>query len=115
MTPEMRYYSGLAAEESVMTHYTARGYQNLEKRWRCGAGEIDLIFEDNGKMIFVEVKKAASFAQAAERVTRRQIDRILEAAQGFLAQSGLSANVDMRFDVALVDERGAVELIENAF
>ncbi|MGB2203355.1 MAG: hypothetical protein ACPH5G_18635, partial [Pseudooceanicola atlanticus] len=61
------------------------------------------------------VKTARSHAEAAERISRRQADRIAASAQAFLAWQPNGLLTDMRLDVALVDGTGRVELLENAF
>ena len=109
------YHSGLAAEDSVARLYERRGYRMVARRWRSRAGEIDLVADDSDELVFVEVKKARSFAAAAERIGRRQMQRIGLAAQDYLENSGRSILTNMRFDVALVDAGGGVQLIENAF
>ncbi|WP_333684161.1 YraN family protein [Pontibaca methylaminivorans] len=109
------YLSGLGAERSVAGEYDRRGADLLATRWRGQAGEIDLIFLHHGVYVFCEVKKARSFAAAAERIGRRQMQRIGLAAQDYLENSGRSILTNMRFDVALVDAGGGVQLIENAF
>lgn len=109
------YHSGLAAEDSVARDYERRGYRMLARRWRSGAGEIDLVADDSDELVFIEVKKARSFATAAARIGRRQMQRISIAAQSYLEISGRSSLTNMRFDVALVDAGGSVQLIENAF
>ena len=79
------------------------------------SGEIDLIVRDGEGLIFVEVKKSRSFEAAAERLGRRQMDRICGAAGEYSAREPRGALTEMRFDVALVDGHGQVRVIENAF
>ncbi|WP_245999110.1 YraN family protein [Paracoccus methylarcula] len=107
--------SGLLAEERVEAQYEAQGYQVLARRWRGKAGEIDLVCEHGGALIFVEVKSAPSHAQAAERLLRRQMDRICMAACEFCGDRPAGLLSEMRFDAALVDGLGRVQVIENAF
>ncbi|MCV2882673.1 YraN family protein [Actibacterium sp. XHP0104] len=107
------YLAGLAAEETVARDYLRRGLKLAGRRWRGRSGEIDLIARDGDGLVFVEVKKSRSFARAAERLTRRQIDRILMAAQEFCAGEPLGQLTEMRFDVALVDGAGRLEILEN--
>lgn len=107
--------AGQAAEMSVARDYHRAGHMVAHRRWRGQAGEIDLIARDGEGYVFVEVKQARSFDAAAMRLGRRQMDRIIAAACEFLGTvpgGGLAA---MRFDLALVDSRGAVRIIENAF
>lgn len=106
----LAYHAGHAAEDQIVRRYEAVGCEVLERRWRGKAGEVDLIVRDGASIVFVEVKKAATHADAAERLGRRQMYRICRAACEY---AGLSA--EMRFDAALVDDAGRVEVLENAF
>ena len=65
-------------------------------------------------MIFVEVKKSRDFARAAESLSYRQMQRILGAAEEFVAGEPKGLLTEMRFDVALVDAVGRIEILENA-
>jgi len=111
----MAYHAGLAAEGIVERHYVTRGLTLLKRRWRGPGGEIDLIFADGDAIIFVEVKASRTLAQAAERVTLRQANRIAISATAFLDTQPMGGLTDMRMDVALVDRTGAVDIVENAF
>ncbi len=115
MSGAVSYHAGLAAEDIVARHYERQGFALRERRWRNAGGEIDLIFERAGALVFVEVKKARDFAMAAARITRRQIERIYASAGGYLACMPNGMNTDSRFDAALVNGTGAVEIVENAF
>lgn len=105
--------SGLAAEESVARHYERRGCAVAARRWRGRGGEIDLILRDGAGVIFVEVKQSRGFDRAAERLGPRQIARIHAAAGEFLGREPRGLDTEARFDVALVDGTGRVEVIEN--
>ena len=107
--------AGDAAETTVARSYERRGMTVAARRWRCGAGEIDLILRDGASLIFVEVKKSKTFARAAEALSLRQMQRIYAAASKFLATEPMGQLSDVRFDVALVDAQGAVCIQENAF
>lgn len=107
--------SGAMAEDAVATLYQAAGYQVLARRWRGQAGEIDLICQLGDCTVFVEVKSAGTHLQAAERLQRRQMDRICLAACEYSADLSAGLASEMRFDAALVDLLGRVEIIENAF
>jgi putative endonuclease len=108
------YHAGLAAEDAVAADYQRRGRHLARRRWRGPSGEIDLILREGDRVVFVEVKKARSFDQAAWRLSRAQADRIILAAQEFLAGEPRGQLTDIRFDLALVDGIGRVEIRENA-
>jgi putative endonuclease len=109
------YMAGLMAEESVERLYAEKGCEVLSQRFRAKRGEIDLIVRDGPTVVFVEVKKARNHAAAALRVTSSKMTRLWMAAEEFLARLSTGLMTDCRFDVALVDEFGRVELRENAF
>ncbi|EAQ05086.1 hypothetical protein OB2597_07370 [Pseudooceanicola batsensis HTCC2597] len=112
---EIAHLSGLAAESAVERTYEARGARVLHRRWRGPGGEIDLILAEPDRVVFVEVKKAATHGAAAERVRPAQVQRIARSAMAFVDTLPGGALTDIRLDVALVDGGGAVELLENAF
>jgi putative endonuclease len=115
MSGLVSYHAGLAAEAAVQRHYTDGGRVCAASRWRGKSGEIDLIMRDGAAVVFVEVKKAATHAEAALRVTSRQMARIYASASEFLAGEPAGQNTESRFDVALVDSYGRIEVLENAF
>ncbi len=106
------FHKGLLAEQAVADLYVAEAMTELGRRARTPAGEIDLIFGDGAVTVFVEVKARRSLAAAAESLGRRQRARLGQAAEAWMAERGMTG--DMRFDVALVDAFGQVELIRNA-
>jgi len=109
------YHAGLAAEDQVAQLYARSGRQVCARRWRGSAGEIDLIARNGAEVIFIEVKKSATHALAAEHLTPRQMTRIYNSASEFLAGEPAGQLTESRFDVALVDASGRVEILENAF
>ncbi|MBP9950428.1 MAG: YraN family protein [Cypionkella sp.] len=115
MSGARSYHAGVAAEDSVARFYDRSGRAVCARRWRGAAGEIDLIARQGAEVIFIEVKQSATHAEAAEHLTRRQMDRIYGAASEFLAGEPGGQLTDVRFDVALVDAAGRIEILENAF
>ena len=111
----MAHYSGAAAEEQIARDYQRRGLSIAKSRWRGPCGEIDLITRDGDEVIFVEVKKARTFDEAAQRLGSRQAARIYQSAEAFLAGEPKGSLTSVRFDVALVDGQGQFRIIENAF
>lgn len=69
---------------------------------------------DGAQLVFVEVKRADTHAKAAERVSDRQARRIRAAASEYMATEPAGQDSEMRFDVALVDGQGRIEIIHNA-
>ena len=111
---QVAHHSGRAAEDIVAGIYARSGRQVAHRRWRGQGGEIDLIVREADAVVFVEVKKARDFAGAARAFTPRQAGRVMTAAEEFVAGEPRGALTQMRFDLALVDGAGRVEIIENA-
>lgn len=114
MSGSASYHAGATAENQVAGHYAERGLEIAARRWRGAGGEIDLVARDGDGFVFVEVKKSRSHAQAAARLTLRQIQRLFDAAGEFLGGCPGGLNTRARFDVALVDGSGRIEIVENA-
>jgi putative endonuclease len=109
------YYAGEAAELQVARAYEQRGYAIVRHRWRGPSGEVDLITRNDEGLVFVEVKQSRTLACAAERLSRQQMERIYDNAAHYLDRESQGQLTNVRFDVALVDGTGSLEIIENAF
>lgn len=110
------YHAGLSAENAVERLYTDRGLETAARRWRRrGVGELDLVMRDGDTLVFVEVKKSRDFARAAQSLTARQMARLYDGASAFLAGEPLGEMTECRFDVALVNGMGEIQILENAF
>ncbi len=108
--------AGARAEDLCAALLRAAGLRVLERNWRCRHGEIDLIAEERGTLVFAEVRmrRDARFGGAGESVTAAKRARIVAAARLYLA--GRSEPL-CRFDVLLLDGPGParIEWIRDAF
>jgi putative endonuclease len=109
------WQSGAAAEELAARHYEARGATVLERRLRTPEGELDLVIEHQGILVFVEVKRRAA-ALLDSPVTERQWRRLANAALHYMIRAQKETGVQpvCRFDVALAGPDGRLRIIENA-
>jgi putative endonuclease len=107
------YRDGLAAEDGVAANYALRGYPVLARRWRGHGGEIDLVCQGEGELIFIEVKKADRHDWAAERLGFDQLERIALAAEEYIGTVADDPLTPMRLDLALVDAKGRIEVMEG--
>jgi putative endonuclease len=51
--PDTRKNLGDFGEQAAAAHLIKRGYTLLARKWRCPAGEIDLLKRDGSTMVFV--------------------------------------------------------------
>jgi putative endonuclease len=96
------------AESAALADLEARGMTLIERNFRCKVGEIDLICEDRGTLVFVEVRyrRNANFGAAAETIGYRKQARIIRAARYFLLRHARLAERPMRFDVIAIEGLG---------
>jgi putative endonuclease len=100
-----RQILGKIGEDLAVAALEARGYAILERRYRTDRGEIDIIADDEGTIVFVEVKARESreFGDAAEAVTRRKQLQVVSLAVEYLARRRLNCR-PCRFDVVAIDD-----------
>lgn len=91
---------GREGEDAAAKFYQNLGFIIIERNFRAGRFEIDLIVRNENLIVFVEVKTASgpTFGHPAERVDLRKQRRIVAVAQQYLIAKNLSA-VDLRMDV----------------
>lgn len=102
---------GREAELSVARRYAQRGAVLLAHRKRTTAGELDLVFDEGGVLVIVEVKARRSAEDALMAVSSAQWRRIELGAEICADELGYS---DLRIDVAAMDGGGKIRIIENA-
>lgn len=109
--------AGSAAERLAENHLLKAGLKPIARNFRCRMGEIDLIMQDGGHLVFVEVRlrKSGNFGGAAASIHGQKQQRLVKAAQHYLAT--LSHTPPCRFDVVLLDQLddARIDWIRNAF
>lgn len=111
---------GRRGEAIAARHLISRGLTIVERNWRCGQGEIDLVARDRGELVFVEVKTRSStaYGHPLEAITPRKLARLRRLAGAWcLAHPGEAG--DIRIDaVAIIAPRTGevdVEHLERVF
>lgn len=118
--PSSRSRVGRSAEIAAAAELGRCGYRIVASNYRCRGGEIDLVAEEGGALVFVEVrcKRTAEFGTPAESITAAKMRKLITTAQHYLDEHGVG-DVDCRFDVvevSLVDGKLAViDVIRDAF
>jgi putative endonuclease len=109
--------SGSQAEQRAAQFLQQQGLVIRAKNYRCKAGEIDLIMQQDDTLVFVEVRLRShrKFANAAESVTLAKQRKIIKTAQFYLQQHQLTDKINCRFDVIAFGDNASPEWITNAF
>lgn len=113
--------TGKAGERLAVRALKRAGYRVLATNWRTRGGEIDVVAEQNGTIVFVEVKtrRSDSFAAPELAVDSKKRRKLARAAWRFLERNSATER-ECRFDiVSILNEpeagRPKVEIIPNAF
>ncbi len=110
---------GREGEDAALGVYVLRGFREVARNWRCALGELDLVLERGGLLVFCEVKtrSGAAFGGGYESVTWSKRRKLRQLAEAFLA-SRVPDHDRVRFDVASVwlgRREADVEVFEDAF
>lgn len=106
---------GRQAEDEAAAALLRDGWTLLARRVRTAAGELDLVAEKDGLLAFVEVKARPSLTDAAHALRGRQRERLILAAEAWLAANPGHGAQGMRFDVLVVAADGTTRRIADAF
>ena len=60
------------------------------------------------------MKASRTHARAAESLTHRQVCRLMQSAEAYVGSLPRGSMTPMRFDVALIDGQGRMDVIPNA-
>ena len=97
----------------------ARGLKTRAMNYSCRSGEIDVIMEENGTLVFVEVRyrRSVRFGAPKETIDGYKRRRLIKAGQHYLHTSTSNAKA-CRFDVVTLTgdlREPQIEWICNAF
>lgn len=107
--------TGARAEAIAVALLVERGYDIIERNYRCDLGELDIVAADGDVMVFVEVRSRADtdHGDAVESVDRRKQRKVTRVAEVYL-QHRQPAFEEFRFDVVAING-DEVTLYEDAW
>jgi putative endonuclease len=105
---------GKYGEERAAEYLIARGYEIIDRNWRSRIGEIDLVANQNGRIVFVEVKtrNGSGFGHPFEAITHEKISRMRRLAADWCSTKQVSG-VKVRLDAVSVLISGGQVSIEH--
>lgn len=95
--------TGKRAEDLAVAHLERAGFRIVTRNWRRPEGELDLVADDGGTCVFVEVRSRTGEAQGhpLESITPHKRAQIIRTARLYLDAETPSASA-YRFDVVAV-------------
>lgn len=112
--------TGPQGENIAVSFLENQGYTLLDRNYRQRFGEIDIVAEERGVLVFIEVKtrKSDRYGNPFEAVDIRKQRKLSRMAQEYISRNKMEHR-DARFDVVAVrlrqDSSPEVELVRNAF
>jgi putative endonuclease len=90
---------GKKGEELALEYLKKQGYRIRETNWRFSKYEVDVIAEDQGVIVIVEVKARASdrILEPEASVNREKQRHLVRAANAYMRYKNL--RMDARFDI----------------
>ena len=109
---------GKLGEDLAVNYLINKGYQILERNWRSGHKEIDIIALDGDTLVAVEVKtrKSNTYGEPDIAVDAMKQQMLIWAADAYVRYKNL--DVEVRFDIVsivITDTGEHIEHIEDAF
>lgn len=109
---------GREGEAEAARFLREKGFRIVGQNYYCRFGEVDVIAEGGGYVVFAEVKlrKSAAFAEAREFVTAAKREKIRKTASMWLSAN--ETELQPRFDVIEIysaNGKTTINHIENAF
>lgn len=109
---------GEKGEELAVAHLIKTGYVILERNWRFGKDEIDIIARIADELVIVEVKTRQSdfFGEPQEFVSKSKQNHMIRAAHAYIEKHDL--DLETRFDIIgiiLNTKDQKIDHIEGAF
>lgn len=94
---------GARGEDAAVAYLLRSGMEILDRNWRNGRGELDIIALDGDALVFCEVKTRRTEARgsAEDAVSPAKQRQLIRIARAYLAGTGLD-DCPVRFDVIAI-------------
>ena len=111
--------TGTEGEQLACRYLEQQGMEVLERNWRHGRHELDIVARDGRELVIAEVKTRSSdrHGQPEEAVKRGKRSKLITAANAYVRASG--TDLALRFDIVSVilhpSGRPYIHHIKDAF
>ncbi|MFF1821195.1 YraN family protein [Kribbella sp. NPDC058245] len=106
---------GRFGEDLASRYLTTEGLVILERNWRCGIGEIDIVAREGGTLVICEVKtrRGLGYGSPFESITYRKLTTLRKLAGAWLRSHEVHPS-DVRIDfVSVLLDHGAQPQVEH--
>ena len=109
---------GRRGEDLATAFLLSKGLSILDRNWRCGHKELDIVAREGADIVFVEVKtrRSEEVTSAVEAVTPAKMQRLIHAAEAYIEAHDFE--LSPRFDIITLvgtEPDLHIEHIEDAF
>ncbi|MBK7384124.1 MAG: YraN family protein [Flavobacteriales bacterium] len=93
---------GAQGEQLACRYLEEHGFEIVERNWRYGRHEIDIIAKQGAELVFVEVKTRSTdqHGEPEEAVKKGKRGRVIKAANAYVQATG--ADLRVRFDIVSI-------------
>ncbi len=116
---DTRKQKGAAAEEQASIYLATKGYEIIDRNWRCRSGELDIVARKEDCLVFVEVRSrsgSSRYGTPAESVNTHKMIQVRKTAEVYLLYKQIDIEtIRIRFDViaVLLNADMAVSTLEH--
>ena len=108
---------GIQGEDKAVNYLIREGYTILDRNWKSGHKELDIVAEKDGTLVVVEVKTRTSskYGNPEDAVTPKKIRNTVLAADAYIRFNRI--DLPVRFDIisVLSSSGDVINHIEDAF
>ena len=106
---------GKWGEQLAVDLLVTKGYAIVERNWRAGNLEVDIVAMKDNRIVFVEVKtRSSEFVDPLDAIDRRRVSRIVRAANSYVKAYNIPHEV--QFDIIIIigtPESGNMPQVEH--
>lgn len=109
----MNQILGKLGEDMAVNYLVSKGYHLIERNYRFGRNEVDIIMTHKNIIVFVEVKTRNNdiIGQPYEAVNRKKQRQIIKVAHHYLVENDIE--MEARLDVVSIVVNSKMEKIEH--
>lgn len=108
--------TAVLGEDAACSYLTRKGYRILERNFRKGYGEIDIIAIIDEILVFIEVKTRTSYSYGTpfEAISKKKLDKLINGAKYYKYSLHPDLPDDLRIDaIGVVVSKNKVVDIEH--